>query len=85
MKVVTEMMYLGYETKVSTKSGNSYLLAKFMETETSNIFEFYVKAEKLQLITDLGQSKPFTPKKVILNIFAYNNKAQVDLEGIEKG
>ena len=83
MKVVAEMMYLGYETKVSNKTGNSYLLAKFMETDTSSIFEFYVKADKLTLITELGKAKPFTPKKLILNIFSFNNKANVDLEGVE--
>lgn len=83
MKVVTEMMYLGYETKVSNKTGASYLLAKLMEVETSSIYEFYVKADKLTLITELGKAKPFTPLKVKLNIFSFSNKAQVDLEGVE--
>lgn len=84
MRVITEMMYLGFESKVSTKSGASYLLAKFMETETSSIFEFYVKAEKVTLITELGKAQPFTPKKVKLSISSYQNKAMVDLEGFEQ-
>jgi hypothetical protein len=83
MRVVTEMMYLGFESRVSTKSGASYLLAKFMETETSSIFEFYVKAEKVELITGLGKAQPFTPKKVSLAITSFQNKAMVDLVGIE--
>lgn len=75
-------MYLGIETKVSQKSGKSYLLAKFMEKETAGIFEFYVPAERLALVTDLGKAQPFTEIGVKIVITSYNNKAQVDLEGI---
>lgn len=83
MKVVSKLMYLGYETRSSKKSGNSYLLAKFMEQETSSIFEFYIPADKLTLITDLGKIKPFTEVKTTLGISSFNNKANVDLEGVQ--
>lgn len=82
MKVIAKMMYLGFETKVS-KKGSSYLMVKFMEQETTSIFEFYVPSDKLNLVTCIGQLKPVTNVKTTLNISSYSSKAQVDLEGVE--
>lgn len=83
MKFNTKMMYLGLETKSSTKTGKSYLLAKFMDIDTNSIYEFYVPADKLVLVTDLGKLKQFTEVPVLLQVSSYNNKAQIDLEGVK--
>jgi hypothetical protein len=84
MKVLSKLMYLGFETKESKKSGNTYLLAKFMEQETAAIFEFYVPSDRLQLVTAIGQSKPFSELKINLEITSFNGKPDVNLVGIEK-
>lgn len=84
MIFTTKMMYLGFETRTSKKSGSSYLLGKFMERETSAIFEFYIPADKLQLVTDLGQLKPFSEVGVRLVMSSYNGKADINLEGVSK-
>lgn len=83
MIIKAPMMYLGLETKVSQKSGKSYLLVKMMEKETSSIYEFYVPSDKLALITALGQQKQFTEVKCVLGMSSFNNKPQIDLDGIE--
>jgi hypothetical protein len=84
MKFKTKMMYLGFKTAQSKKSGNSYLLVNMMDTETSGIYEFYVPADRLQLVTDIGQLQQFTPVNVMLGMSSFNNKPQIDLEGVSK-
>lgn len=84
MIINTKMLYLGLETKSSKKTGASYLLVKMMEKESSSIFEFYVPSDKLTLVTDVGQLQQFNEVGVKLKISSYNNKAQVDLEGVGK-
>lgn len=84
MLIQTKLMYLGLETKTSKKSGSSYLLVKLMEKETASIYEFYVPADRLALVTDVGQLQPFTEVKVGLKISSFNNKPQVDLDGVGK-
>lgn len=83
MNVVFTMMYLGFETKESKKSGNRYLLVKTMDTETSAIFEWYVSGDRMEVTTTIGGLKPFSPVKVGMKISSFNNKAQVDLENIQ--
>lgn len=76
-------MYLGFTTNTSKKSGASYLLVKMMDKTTSAIFEFYVPADKLQLVTSVGQTPQFSEVNVKLKISSFNNKAQVDLEEVK--
>lgn len=82
MEITTEMMYLGFETRQSKKSGSEYLLVKLMEVASSSIYEFYVPRDRLQLITDLGQLQAFNPAKVKLQMSSFNNKPQIDLVGV---
>lgn len=82
MIVKTKMNYLGFETKTSNKSGNSYLLVKFMEMSTSAVFEFYVPGDRIAITTAVGQLQPFQEEVVRLKISSFNGKPQVDLEGI---
>jgi hypothetical protein len=84
MIFTTKMVFLGIEPKESKKSGNQYLMAKFMETEGSSIFEFYVPSDRLKLVTDLGQTDRFSEVGVKLKVSSFNSKAQVDLEGVEE-
>lgn len=77
-------MYLGYSVGTSKKSGNSYILAKMMEQESSALYEFYVPSDKLQLVTDLGQLPQFTQVTVKLKMSSFNNKPQIDLDGVAK-
>jgi len=84
MNFTTKMRYLGIEPKTSKGTGKAYLLAKFMECESSAIYEFYVPADKLQLVTDLGQLQQFTEIGVKLEMSSYNGKAQIDLFGVGK-
>lgn len=83
MKITTELMYLGYESKISQKTGNSYLMVKFVERDSKAVFEFYVKAEQLDLITSLGKCQEFTDVKCKLNIVSNQGKADVRLEGVQ--
>jgi hypothetical protein len=82
MKIVTELMFLGAETKVS-KAGSSYLIAKFVERETTAVFEFFVSAESLELVTKLASTNPFSDVKCKLAIVSSQGKATVRLEGVE--
>ena len=82
MNIVTELMFLGAETKVS-KAGSSYLIAKFVERETTTVFEFFVSAESLGLVTKLASTTPFTDIKCRLAIYSSQGKPAVKLEGVE--
>jgi hypothetical protein len=81
MKVVQNMMYLGYESRVSNKTGKSYLLVKTMEN--NQIFEWYVPADKLNLVTSVGQQQPFTEIKCGFEVSSRNMKAELNLEHVE--
>jgi hypothetical protein len=83
MKFKTKMTYLGFKTGESRKTGNSYLLVSFMD-ENSSIYEFYVPSDRLQLVTDVGQLPKFTEVGVVLGLSSFNNKPQIDLEGVSK-
>lgn len=78
----TAMNYLGFETKTSNKSGNQYLLVKFMDMATSAVFEFYVPADRLAVVTAVGKLKAFQEVIVGLKISSFNGKPQVDLEKV---
>lgn len=82
MEFITKMVYLGYEPKTSKKSGSSYLMGKFMEVETSAVFEFYIPSDRLKLVTDLGTLQRFSEVKVKLSVSSYQGKPQVDIEGV---
>lgn len=79
----TKMVYLGVQPKESKKSGKQYLMGKFMEVETSMIFEFYIPSDRLALITDLGKVQQFAPVGVKLEMTTYNGNIQVDLVGVQ--
>jgi|GraSoiStandDraft_45_1057281.scaffolds.fasta_scaffold07519_4 hypothetical protein len=79
-----KMIYLGYEAKTSSKSGKSYLMAKFMYQETSSIYEFYIPSDKLQLVTTIGQIKPFSEVNAVLAISSFSGRINVDLEAVGK-
>lgn len=82
MLVTTKMMYLGIEPKTSNKTGKSYLMAKFMERETSAVYEFYVPSDKLKLVTDMGQLSQFTEVGVKLEISSYKGEPRIDLHSV---
>jgi hypothetical protein len=83
MHLNTKMIYLGFEPKVS-KKGTSYLLGKFMDIESSSIYEFYIPSDKLQLVTDLGQLQQFAEVGVKLVVTSYNGKADINLDAVQK-
>jgi hypothetical protein len=83
MKFKTKLIYLGFKTANSKKSGNAYLLVSFMD-ENSSIYEFYVPSDRLQLVTDVGQLPKFAEVNVVLALSSFNNKPQIDLEGVAK-
>lgn len=84
MKFTVQMMYLGAVTQESKKSGKSYMLAKFMNAETSNIFEFYVSGDKLKLIQEIVGLKPFAPTGVTCELISFNNKPDVSIVSVEQ-
>lgn len=79
----TKMVYLGVEPKVSKKSQKSYLMGKFMEAETSSIYEFYIPSDRLELITNLGKVPQFSPVGVKLEMSSYQGNVQVDIVGVQ--
>jgi hypothetical protein len=83
MIFTTKMIYLGVEPKVSKKTGKSYLMGKFMEAETSSIFEFYIPADRLELITEMGKKQQFSPVGVKLEMSSYQGNIQVDIVGVQ--
>lgn len=84
MKVKGQMIYLGTEYKVSGKTGNEYMLVKFMNHETSEIFEFYVSGEKVAIKGELSKMQALTPATVMLSISSFQGKPQVDLDGVKQ-
>jgi hypothetical protein len=84
MKFKVKMMYLGFKHGQSKKTGNSYLLVNLMDASTGSIYEMYVPADRLQLVTDIGMLKQFTEVEVMLGMSSFNNKPQIDLEGVSK-
>jgi hypothetical protein len=84
MLFTTKMVYLGVEPKTSKKTQKAYLMGKFMEIETSTIFEFYIPSDRIQLVTDLGGLSQFTPVGVKLEMTSYQGNVQVDLVGVQK-
>lgn len=87
MKFKCDMVFLGQEMKESKKTGNSYLLAKFLMSNKDNtaqhVYEMYVPATKLKLTTDLAKLTMLSPVKVILEMSSFNGKPQIDLAGVE--
>lgn len=83
MIFTAKMVYLGVEPKTSKKTQKSYLMGKFMEVESSTIYEFYIPSDRLQLITDLGKVNQFTPVGVKLEMSSYQGNVQVDIVGVQ--
>ncbi len=83
MVINTKLIYLGMEPKESKKTGKQYMMGKFMEAETSMIFEFYIPSDKLMIITELGKANQFTPMGVKLELTTYQGNIQVDLAGVQ--
>lgn len=82
MIINTPFNYLGFESRTSNKSGNQYLLVKFMEMSTSAVFEFYVPSDRLAVVTAVGKLKPFQEVMVGLKLSSFNGKPQIDLEKV---
>lgn len=75
-----KMRYLGLEPKTSKKSGNSYFMAKLMHGQT--ILEFYVPADKILLVTELGKTDQFAEIECEFELSAYNGKNEVSLNRV---
>lgn len=78
--IILNMVYLGFDPKTS-KKGTSYLIAKFMMG--ADVFEFYVSAEKMTVVTTIGQLQQFSECKLHLKLRSFNNKAELELDKVE--
>ena len=80
MKKKKKMRYLGFESKVSNKTGKSYITAQMKEG--NSLFEFYVPADKIALITSIGKSEEYSEVIATIGITSYKGDARVDLEAV---
>lgn len=76
------LYFLGVERKHSEQSGNDYFLAMFRKLEKPEVYAFYVKAKRKELLNELSVLQQFKKYEVILTLTSYNQKPQVDLSGI---
>lgn len=75
------MVFLGAITKTGKKSGKDYTVAKFVDTRTNDVFEFFVRDEVMDAVKGLTA---FTVAKVLLTLSSFQGEAKVNFVGIGK-
>jgi hypothetical protein len=73
------MVFLGAITKTGKKSGKDYTVAKFVDTKTNDVYEFFVRDEVMEDVKKLVQ---FVPAVVLLSLSAFQGEAKVNFVGI---
>jgi hypothetical protein len=74
------LIFLGANLKKSDKTKSDYTIAKFVEPESKDVFEFYVGDEKL--LEQVKALKDFSPVTITIDITSYQGNIKVKLADV---
>lgn len=83
MKFNGQCTFLGYEERVSKKSGNKYILAMVRSDENKAIYNCFVADDRLSLKTNVVKAKDLQKVLCHFEMTSFNGNPQVNLIGME--
>lgn len=75
------MVFLGAVTKIGKTSGKPYTVAKFLDKETTDVYDFFVREECLAVVKEQEEYSVVT---VMLDIVSSKGDVKVNFVGIVK-